>query len=317
MFSIKGLYTFIVAACLLSVAPARVVHATEGASTSTVHVRVIYRFQEGKNVSPAFMSSSGDFYGYQWERASFRRGLLYRVTHDGAFSVLHQFTGPDGDGVPYRTSEFAEGADAAIYGIVKVAEGHIDGRQGIFRQTAAGLYSIIYLFPSGYSTEDFVVHLRGREGVTYLLTETGVRNDGRGKVGDASQRSVFFVERNSPSPVTPRGDAWIDTPDHQHTVQSALQSELHIAQGNCLASPAIKVPGNVLYGLSQCDGPGGRRCLVYRENEGRVVSVAYEFAREGDYCEVGGTLSLGPDGQLYGTMNYYSKGRAILFKIER
>jgi uncharacterized repeat protein (TIGR03803 family) len=90
-------------------------------------------------------ASDGHLYGVTSGGGAFGRGVAYRVTASGGFTVLHHFAGGDNDGA-YPRCALVEGPDGALYGTT-VEGGHAPQSYGtVFRMTRKGKLNLLHRF---------------------------------------------------------------------------------------------------------------------------------------------------------------------------
>lgn len=101
---------------------------------------------DGSGLSGSLLlASDGHFYGVTTSGGAFNRGVAYRLTADGKYTVLHHFAGGDNDG-SYPRCTLVEGADGALYGST-VEGGHAPQSWGtIFRMTRKGRVRLLHRF---------------------------------------------------------------------------------------------------------------------------------------------------------------------------
>jgi uncharacterized repeat protein (TIGR03803 family) len=112
----------------------------------------------------------GALYGSTLRGGTKDQGTVYRITTDGSFSVLFNFTGPDGAN-PEGT--LIVGKDGALYGTTLI--GGANNRGTVFKITTSGTLSTIYSFENlgVYSSAGVGTNINGsnpRAGVTLGVT---------------------------------------------------------------------------------------------------------------------------------------------------
>jgi uncharacterized repeat protein (TIGR03803 family) len=110
-----------------------------------------FDFTNGALPNLPVQGTDGNFYGttYLGGDATCRCGVIYKATPGGAITVLHKFTGFDGDSYDggFPVGILAEGTDGNFYGTTY--EGGNNGTDNggvVFRITPAGVYTIIHSF---------------------------------------------------------------------------------------------------------------------------------------------------------------------------
>jgi len=123
----------------------------------------------------------GDFYGTTQGGGSAGDGIVYKVSTDGALTVLHSFEGADGS---TPSAGLVLGGDGNFYGTTST--GGSNGYGVVFRMTPAGALTVLYSFggtaSDGVSPKSGLV--QGADGAFYGTTTSG---------GSANDGTVFKI----------------------------------------------------------------------------------------------------------------------------
>lgn len=93
--------------------------------------------------SPLVEAADGGFYGTTRYGGPDAAGTVYRLSKDGALTLIHAFArdGVDGD---YPSGSLVRGSDGWIYGVTKYGGRH--GQGTIFRVGSGGVYEVLHAF---------------------------------------------------------------------------------------------------------------------------------------------------------------------------
>ncbi len=100
--------------------------------------------------------TDGNFYGTTEYGGTANLGTVYKITPTGDFTVLVNFTGPNGQ-QPYAA--LIQASDGNFYGTASL--GGTDSLGTIFRVTPAGVFTTVYTFPQVNGTEALGAFPRG------------------------------------------------------------------------------------------------------------------------------------------------------------
>ena len=142
--------------------------------TSKGVVRIVYNFDSTHGAIPqnaVIQGADGNFYGTTDEGGTYGEGVVYRLTPQGAITVLHNFPDPNypNDGW-WPSAGLVQATDGNFYGVTE-AGGTSCGV--IFRITPAGAYSILYNFGYTYGSSPGSTLMQHTNGKIYGLAEDG------------------------------------------------------------------------------------------------------------------------------------------------
>ncbi len=151
---------------------------------------------DGKTITcPLLLAADGNFYGTTEVGGSAADGTVFKMTPQGAVTILHSFS--DGsvfdDGVEGLTSGLIQGPDGNFYSVT--ASGGSANGGTIFRMTPQGVVTILHHFGDGSTTHDGLHPnagmVQGANGMVYGTALNG---------GSAGQGAFFAMKLgNAPS----------------------------------------------------------------------------------------------------------------------
>jgi uncharacterized repeat protein (TIGR03803 family) len=95
-------------------------------------------------------------------------GSTYRITPEGAFKVLHTFTGPDGVN---PIGQLVQGTDGDLYGTT--LDGGANGVGTIFKISTTGDFTLLYTFDGTHGAHPLAGLVQGYDGNFYGVTTRG------------------------------------------------------------------------------------------------------------------------------------------------
>ena len=225
---------------------------------------------DGSLPSGLIRASDGNFYGVTELGGKYRDGTVFQLTPSGEATLLHQFSGTDGQ---FPENRLVQGSDGNLYGTTTqgVNNQPYSGDGCIFRITLAGGYTILYTFTE--YTEVLAPLVEGPDGNFYGTAAYG------GLHGDGS---VFRI--------TPGGDF----------------SLLHSFDGSDGLHPAAALvvgrDGN-LYGTTPATSDGPSSGTVFTIVPGGGFATLHRFSGQ-DGATPAGALVEGENGVFYGVTTY-------------
>jgi uncharacterized repeat protein (TIGR03803 family) len=206
-------------------------------------VTVLYRFHcpfdslEGKNAeAPLIQATDGDLYGTTVSGGAFSdRGTVFRMTLDGAMTVLHSFAGDTEDGA-FPQAALIQATDGNFYGTTQAGGAFNAGT--VFRMAAGGSgYTILHHFagPPGDGSSPVAALIQGTDGNFYGTTLQG---------GSGNGGTVFQM-----------------TPDGAVTVLHAFTG---MEDGSLPHAPLIQATDGALYGTTFGTGLLQGQSVIFR-----------------------------------------------------
>jgi uncharacterized repeat protein (TIGR03803 family) len=219
----------------------------------------------GFDLSRLVLASDGNFYAVgllQRGRPLPPDTLLYRVTTDGAVTLLHTLPG-----LASSVSAVSGGPAADLYGAFSQLTPSHDGT--IFRLTAAGEYSALYTFSPRSKEYPTSALIEAPDGNLYATTGEG---------GEQDAGTVFRV--------TPGGD------------RQVMSSFVFIDGGRPEAALTLGLDG-LLYGTTTSGGSSGQGMIFRMTLNGARETLATFGPQDGQRAR--GPLLQAKDGAFYGT----------------
>jgi uncharacterized repeat protein (TIGR03803 family) len=224
---------------------------------------------DGAHPSAALIQGTdGLLYGTTPDGGAFGHGSLFKLTTDGAFSLLYSFTNGMDGAAP--VGSLAQGPDGALYGM---SAGGTNGCGNIFRVTTAGQLSVLRAFKmdnNGYGPVGALA--LGSDGNFYGLTEY-------------SKLSVYTF-CGSVFRISPSG-----------TFLSLYT--LNYMDGTYPHAGLIQASDGNFYGTTCHDNVAGNG-TVFRVTPAGVVTTLLTFDGFDTGANPEAALVEGPDGNLYG-----------------
>jgi uncharacterized repeat protein (TIGR03803 family) len=229
--------------------------------------------------------SDGSLYGAASGGATGNYGTVFKITINGAFTLLHSFTGGNDGGAP--ESALVQGNDGNFYGTASRGgeSGHDQGV--VYQITAGGVLTRLYSFTGnadgGYP---YAPLAQGNDGNFYgAVGENGI--DGRG--------ILFSIKTNG--------------------VLSILYSFPGSHDGAYPYAPLVQGRDGNFYGTTSFGGANNNG-VIFRISAGGIMTNFYSFTGGDDGVGPQAGLVQGSDGNFYGTataggMSFYG----TVFKI--
>ena len=255
--------------------------------------------------------ADGNFYGTTESGGAGGAGTIFQITSAGVLTTLHSFIGEDGSN---PEAALIQGTDGNFYGTTYYGGANNTGTA--FRCTPAGVFTVLHSFGRLVTTFDSFVGtnsdgaypetalVQAADGNFYGTTLTGGANDA-GTVYQVTPAGAF-------TPLVSLAASDEDNADDQRVIPSALT-----------LGPDGNLYGTTYYGGTSDDG------TVFQVTTAGVLTTIYNFGytttydpNTGDYTTTGsssppeGGVTLGPDGNLYGTTQFGGTGsRGTVFQV--
>jgi uncharacterized repeat protein (TIGR03803 family) len=232
------------------------------------------------------------------------QGVAFRITHDGALTVLHNFGSDSSDGT-YPWGGLVQGQDGNFYGTTH--DGGANGAGTVFRMTPEGEVTILHNFalnqtPTGGARPNGQTLTWGRDGLLY-----GITSYNQDSVGDYG--TVFTIST-----------------DGVFNVLYRFQP----TSGYGPVAFLIQASDGNFYGTTQLGGTGERPAgTVFQMTPDGTVSFLHEFhqsPRESFRISWGGDdpgifptndLVEAEDGVFYSTISGCTDGGDCIYRITR
>jgi uncharacterized repeat protein (TIGR03803 family) len=265
-----------------TVAPAIPAEAAPGAPASPYSV--VYRCQAGPE-SCAFpdggviQGSDGNFYGTSEYGGANGVGAIFKLTPDGVFTILHSFSGSDGE---QPMAGLVQASDGNFYG-TSVGD-DLDGGNlygTLFQMSPAGDFKVMHVFVGGATDGHFPAAplIQASDGNLY-----GTALDG----GAHNRGTVFRLSLSG---------------EYTTLYSFPLQG------GGFPQSALTETPDGFLWGTTVSGGSGGcgnsDGCgTLFKMSFDGQVTVTHRFEHSDQGSEPNAALLLASDGALYGTTQY-------------
>ena len=242
---------------------------------------------DGNNPGGGLVEDShGNFYGTTTVGGTFNAGAAYVIRPDGTETLLHSFGGATGDGI-HPNGALVLGSDGNLYGTT--SNGGTYGGGTVFSLTPAGAETVLLSFGGAiYGGGTF---LRGSTG---LFPNGGLIQDSQGDFYGTTQAGGALPGGNG----VPGGTVFRLTRDGFWTLLYTFS--FGTADGsNPQAGLILGRDGN-LYGTTS-DGGTAQFGTVFRITPAGKETILYSFQGGIDGMSPVGALTLGSDGNFYGT----------------
>jgi uncharacterized repeat protein (TIGR03803 family) len=213
-------------------------------------------------------------------------GTIYRLSANGTLTTLHSFAGGSDGGYPL--APLLQESDGALYGTTE-DPGFLNAPGGygtVFRITTNGVLTTLYAFSADINGADPTTSLaRGIDGSLYGTTSSGSAEPAS---NPSSGGTVFRITTNG-------------------TLTTLYDFS---GSGSAGASPSgslLLASDGSFYGTTAAGGPGGFSAIsgnygtVFRITTNGVMTMLYSFTGYTNGAAPSGGLTLGADGNLYGT----------------
>jgi uncharacterized repeat protein (TIGR03803 family) len=263
-------FLFLSAAALLACSSAQAQDATLG---------ILHEFDGraggGSPLGGLTQGADGTFYGVATFDGENGRGLLFRVTPAGSYTILHQFTGGADGGFPFVAPVLA--GDGNFYGSTNGPTGY-DAGGSVFRMTPTGDFTPLYSFTGGADGGGVSGLMQGSDGNFYGTTEGGGVAAGSNGFG-----TVFRVTSTG--------------------VLTTLYTFTGGADGGWPVPVAALVQGSDgnFYGTTQEVNGNTHLGTVFRITPKGVLTTLHTFSGLTDGTHAYGSLLQASDGNFYGT----------------
>jgi uncharacterized repeat protein (TIGR03803 family) len=247
------------------------------------HLTVVYSFCESCGKSPNSLIQGGDGYIYGTTRAggSYGKGVIFRISLGGEYTILHNFGEIPDDGAQ-PTGQLAVGIDLRYYGTTKL--GGTYNRGTGFRINSAGNYQKFYDFGEGNSGAAPGALVQGNSSWFYGTTSEG---------GTYGKGTVYLT-------------AGIPGPQYENLT---LYSFCSVGGDDCTdgavptSDALVQGADGSLYGTTTTGGANGTLYsgTVYKISLTGTQTVLHSFGPLQAASVPGAGLLLATDGNFYGT----------------
>lgn len=210
--------------------------------------------------------SDGAFYGAWKEGYSSDPGRIFRYTIGSGLETLYEFRGDTGNG---PAGPLVEGPDGALYGTTLLGGAFNKGT--VFRITKSGNFKTLASFSGNNGAQPAGPLVLARDGNFYGVT----RQEGPNSTG-----TIFRV--------SPTG-------------KLSKVAAFNGFNGAYPVGGLVAGPGGNLYGVAYAGGGPGKFGTVFKVSLSGKITVLQTFDGNTNGAYPTSTLSIGPDGNIYGT----------------
>ena len=292
---------------------------------------------DGYSVPNALLQGKdGNFYGAALLGGADGDGTIFRITPDGALTTLYTFTGDTDGGDP--NGGLAQDAEGNLYGTTTSYGGDF-GQGTVFRVTLDGTLTTLHTFEYyGDGGDPSTGLVLGSDGNFYGATNQGGDNNlTGGTIFQITPTGVFTTlysfsggaDGSFPGAtlaqdadgtlygVTLQGGAGGYGTVFRVTTTGALTTLFTFVRGADALQPTVGLTkgsdGN-FYGTTQQGGLYNDGA-VFRVTPAGALTTIYSFTNGADGTAPGYALTLGDDGNFYGTANGGSTGQGLVFRV--
>ena len=229
--------------------------------------------------------ADGQYYGASGGGGEFHNsGTAYRMTPQGAVTVLHSFNydGPEG---AYPYAPLLQASEGSLYGTTCCAKGKLEG--GVFKVSADGsAFKVVHQFSTAHGnvrSPEFFSLLEASDGNIYGVTLRGGTHDS--------------------------GAVYRLGPDDSFEVFHSFRTDDNRGWG--AASGLLEAPDGFLYGATSAGGAHGQGTFFRMGFDGQIT-VLHAFSEKEGHPTA--NLLLARDGHFYGATTFggqYKKGSAF------
>jgi uncharacterized repeat protein (TIGR03803 family) len=264
---------------------------------TVLHSFVGYPSDGDTPYSGLLLANDGNFYGTTYQGGAWNLGTVYRITPDGAFTVIHSFGGVAMfDGARPYYGSLIQGTDGNLYGTTYnggvASSGNVQGRGTVFRMTLDGATTILYAFTGGTNIAfPYAALVQANDGNLY----------GTAYAGDLAGNGGIFRINLTATPPT-------------FTVLHVFQRTTEGA--NAIAGLIQATDGN-LYGVTHLGGSADLGTAFRMPITGALplpVAVIHTFMGN-DGSAPDQSLIQASDGNFYGTTKTGGAGFGTVFKM--
>jgi uncharacterized repeat protein (TIGR03803 family) len=284
---------------------------------------VLYSFAVGSDGYEPYGSlvqgTDGNFYGMTYEGGTHSDGTVFKITPAGVESVLYSFAGgSDGDDA---YGSLLQGTDGNFYGTTEGGGANNEGT--VFKVTPAGVETVLYSFAGGSDGKDpyYESLVQGTDGNFYGTTYDGGTNDEGTvfKVTSAGAETVLWTFGSVSDGQYPYGSLIQGTDGNFYGltyeggandegtafkitpagVETVLWSFGSASDGEYPYGSLFQATDGNFYGMTY-GGGAHNEGTIFEITPSGTETVVWSLGAGSDGTEPYNSLTVGPDGTLYG-----------------
>jgi uncharacterized repeat protein (TIGR03803 family) len=271
------------------------------------------------------MGADGNLYGTLPNFGIYGQGAVFKLTTNGAYSIIHHFGGVTNDGA-YPASALWQGHDGFLYGVT--SEGGSNYTGTVFKLSTDGqTYAVLWQFDGADGGNNPVGQLlQGANNFLYGATAYGGENNGGIVFSLSTEGGNFTILHAFPSSpadaAQPQagllagqdgmlyGTTQGGGSNYNGTVfrlnmdgggEQVIYSFTGTTDGMSPTAPLLQGAGGVLYGETSYGGANSDGVIFSLNPNGSGYASQHVFSGAEGLNPSGG-LALGPDGAIYGTV---------------
>jgi len=264
--------------------------------TSAGEETVLHLFTpaSGDGIYPTSLieGSDGNFYGTTFEGGANNLGTIFKLTPQGAETILYSFSASDGAGPP---DGLIQGSDGNFYGTT--ASGGVSGAGTVFRLTPQGVETVLYSFTGNFEAfgSPPTASTDGANPVGQLVEGSD------GNFYGVTSNGGLIIYTSDEGGVTWGGTAFKVTPAGVETVLRRFSGGPD--DGWSPNGGLIQGSDGTLYGTTQ-----GGLGTVFSITPAGVEAILHSFDGSDGAVPAAG-LTQGSDGNFYGTTSIEGKNK--------
>ena len=165
-------------------------------------ITVLHSFNGSDGASPdapLTLGPGGKYYGTTFVGGATNNGTVFSITRSGTFTSLHSFSS-GADGANPLGGGLTLGSDGALYGVTFFGGNGGSGRGTIFRITASGTVTILYVFDGTNGANPYGTLLLAADGNMYGTTSGDVTSGTVFKFTPAGVLTTLYTFGNGDTP---------------------------------------------------------------------------------------------------------------------
>jgi uncharacterized repeat protein (TIGR03803 family) len=312
--------------CVVRASPAQT-PAAAASPRATLHT--LFNFPAVFSSPSMIQAADGNFYGNTRGDGTNGRGTIFKLTGDGVYTIIHDFTaasdGADPNGI-------IQASDGNFYGTTSY--GGANNKGTVFRITPAGVVTTLHDFAGSDGRQSVAALVQGSDRNLYGTAGQGGANDEGTifRIATSGQFTVLhsFASGDGRNPaaaliqakdgnfygVTEQGSSSDGGAVFTITPSGTYSVLTNIASGGFQQTGVVQASDGNFYGTATSGG-SRHAGFVFSVTPAGTLSTIYEFNGGGDGGHPRAGLTAAPDGNLYGTASLGGGpgGNGTVFKL--